>query len=67
MFVIRGSAIWFSIPLIEFLPVAGLYKNKEQTNDLETNAASPTTLNSLTLYLFQPHNNVWNGCQKALI
>lgn len=40
------------------------YKNKEQTNDLETNAASQTTLNSLTLYLFQTHNNVWNGCQK---
>lgn len=46
---------------LDTVPAAGLYKNKEQTNDLETNAASQTTLNSLTSYFFRTRNN---ACQK---
>lgn len=49
---------------LDAAPAAGLDKNKEQTNDLETNAASPTPLNSLTLHSFQTHNSAWTSCQK---
>lgn len=49
---------------LDTVPVAGLYKNKEQTSDPETNAASPATSNSLTLYSLRTPNNAWKGCQK---
>ena len=52
IFVVTASAIHLGIPLIQFLPAASLYKNNEQSNDLETNADSQTTLSSLTFYSF---------------